>query len=144
LEFWHHFISQIQQKEHAHHVDPTACFSFKQQVSQSQLTAGGSSASISKNHQRRRCEGRVERLSIAAPTDLKSAPGTVQDHHSWTAPAHSKPSLASLSATQAPLMGRRGLFRFVSHFSFLLSSFYSFLHIELTSVCFLSAAAVVV
>ena len=33
MEFWHYFLSQVQQKEHANKVDPTAIFNFKLQVS---------------------------------------------------------------------------------------------------------------
>jgi uncharacterized UBP type Zn finger protein len=34
LEFWHYFLSQVQQKEHVNRVDPTDTFNFQQQVSQ--------------------------------------------------------------------------------------------------------------
>ena len=33
LEFWHYFLDQLRQKEHANHVDPSDIFNFQQQVS---------------------------------------------------------------------------------------------------------------
>ena len=38
LEFWHHFIDQIKQKEHVNRVDPTDIFNFQLQVSHGRST----------------------------------------------------------------------------------------------------------
>ena len=79
LEFWHYFIDQIRQKEHVHHVDPADVFNFQLQVSPASSHCSSTSSARSKKADGR-CEGRIERLSISAPTDLKSAPGTSRAH----------------------------------------------------------------
>ena len=89
LEFWHYFVDHVKQKEHVNRVDPADIFNFQQQVGHALYTAMFSAQlppfhcyvrSVDGRPKRCRCEGRVERLSISAPTDLKSAPGTVRVH----------------------------------------------------------------